>query len=599
MCLLKKGSVEDGARTRMIASIGLDFGTNSARAIVADCSNGEELGACVVPYPSGREGILLHPGDERVARQNPANYLYALEASVRGALREAAKREGFRPEFVIGIGVAATASSPIPVDAENVPLGLLPEWKNDLDAQCWLWKDHSGFEEAAEITRAAKEMRPEYLAWCGGAYSSEWFWAKIWHCANVAPRVFEAARSWVELCDYIPAVLAGVRDPAEIRRGICAAGHKALYGELWGGLPDKAFLAVLDPRLAKLRDRLFEQAFDDSEIAGRLSGEWAARLGLPVGIPLAIGKVDVHAGAVGCGVSEGTMVKVIGTSACDCLIVPKAHEARAIPGISGIVKGAILPGYFGIEAGQSAVGDIFKWWAETICGGDGTAHDELTAECANLRPGESGLLALDWNNGNRNILDDPLLSGVLIGQTLRTTRAEIYRALLEATAFGARTILERLRAYGVHPERIICAGGIAEKNPLLMQIYADVTGCELQVARSGQACALGAAIGGRVAGGNCGDGTPDGGRQISFEEAQKEMVRAPIHSYHPIPASRVIYERLYSLYLDLHDAFGGVRENVNVYNTMKSLQALRREVQDNAYGSVNGPQRDSAVSILS
>ena len=344
-------------------------------------------------------------------------------------------------------------------------------------------------------------MRPQYLAKIGGTYSSEWFWAKVWHCLKVAPEVFDAAYSWVELSDFVPAVLAGVKDPLAIKRGVCMAGHKAMYADDWGGLPDKEFLAALDPKLAELRDRLFDKAHDASTPAGALCPEWAAKLGLPAGIPIAIGEMDVHYGAIGCGVTEGTLVKVIGTSTCDCGVIAADKPVADIPGICGIVKGAILPGYFGVEAGQSAVGDIFKWWVEVVCQGDDALHGQLTAEAAALRPGQSGLLALDWNNGNRTILVDQRLSGLLLGQTLHTTRAEIYRALIEATAFGARAIIERLKEYGVPVERVVCSGGIAEKNPFLMQVYADVTGCEMLVSRSSQSCALGSAIGAAVVAG--------------------------------------------------------------------------------------------------
>jgi L-ribulokinase len=442
---------------------------------------------------------------------------------------------------------------------------MLADWKDNLDAQCWLWKDHTSHEEAVEITRMAALHRPHFIAKCGNAYSSEWFWSKIWHCLKTAPGVFEAAFSWVELADWIPALLCGVDDPLRIRRGVCMAGHKALYSDEWGGLPDEEFLAQLDPRLAALRGRLYEKAYDASAPAGTLCREWAARLGLPEGIPVAIGEMDVHYGAIGCGVREGTLVKVIGTSTCDCGVVSAEKVIADIPGICGIVKGAILPGFYGVEAGQSAVGDIFKWWVEGICDGDGSLHGELSREAAELRPGQSGLLALDWNNGNRTILVDPLLSGLLIGQTLYTTRAEIYRALIEATAFGARTIIERLCEYGVPIERVVCAGGIAEKNPLAMQILADVTGCTIQLSGSSQACALGSAVSAAVA----------GGAHSDFPSAQAAMTSLKNEAYQPIPANQKIYGELYPLYRDLHDAFGGVNRSLDLSQTMKRLIQIK------------------------
>ena len=489
----------------MFSTLGVDYGTNSVRALIVDCATGAELGGAVVDYPSGHQGVLLDKSDHHLARQNPADYLDGLEKSVVAALRQAAAQPGFSPSSIIGIGVDTTGSSPLPVDATNTPLALDPKWSKNLAAQCWLWKDHTSHQEAAEITRLAAIHRPNYIAKCGNTYSSEWFWSKIWRCLKVAPDVFAAAHSWVEFSDYIPSVLAGVKDPLKVVRGVCCAGHKALYCDEWDGLPDKEFLALLDPKLAALRDRLYARAHDATVPAGSLCAEWAAKLGLPVGIPIAIGEMDVHYGAIGSGIEEGVLVKAIGTSTCDCGVVSNKKSIADIPGICGIVNGAILPGFYGIEAGQSAVGDIFKWFVEVVCQGDSALHAQFSKEAGALRPGQSGLLALDWNNGNRTVLVDPLLTGLLLGQTLYTTPAEIYRALIEATAFGARAIIERIAEYGVPITRVVCCGGIAEKNSLLMQIYADVTGRAMQVAGSSQACALGAG-GGRHGAGGQGEG---------------------------------------------------------------------------------------------
>ncbi|MGA2052106.1 MAG: ribulokinase [Opitutales bacterium] len=538
----------------MAVTLGLDFGTNSVRALAVRCRDGREIGSCVVDYPGGHQGVLLDDHDVHLARQHPGDYLFGLERAIHGALAQAAQAElGFTPAQVIGLGVDSTGSSPLPVDATNTPLALDPRFQDHLAAQCWLWKDHTGHAEAARITAISREFRPQYVAKCGNTYSSEWWWSKIWRCLNVAPDVFDAAYSWVELADWVPSVLAGVRDPKAIMRGVCAAGHKALYAEDWGGLPDKEFLAKLNPKLADLRDRLYDKAYDASTPAGKLSPEWAQKLGLPAGIPIAIGEFDVHYGAIGCGVEEGVLVKVIGTSTCDCAVVSAQKTVADIPGICGIVKGAILPGFYGIEAGQSAVGDIFKWWVEVVCEGDAALHERLTAEAAKLRPGQSGLLALDWNNGNRTILVDQRLTGLLVGQTLRTTRAEIYRALIEATAFGARAILERLEEYGVPVTTVVCAGGIAEKNPLLMQIYADATGRDMRVARSAQACALGSAVAAAVMAG------PAAGGHADYPSAQKAMTGLKDVIYQPKRSARATYNKLYKLYLKLHDNFGGVR----------------------------------------
>ncbi|MFO1452344.1 MAG: ribulokinase [Opitutaceae bacterium] len=548
----------------MSYTLGIDYGTNSVRALVVRCADGAELGTCVIEYPSGHQGVLLDPRDHHLARQHPGDYLYGLEKSVKGALAAAKKTKGFSAAQVVGVGVDTTGSSPIPVDAGNVPLALHPKWAKNLHAQCWLWKDHTSHREAAEITRLAAEIRPQYIAKCGNTYSSEWFWSKITHCLRVAPAVFRAAHSWVELADWIPSVLAGVTDPLAIKRGVCCAGHKALYAEDWGGLPDKEFLSRIDPQLASLRDRLYEKAHDATESAGALCPVWAKKLGLPAGIPIAIGEMDVHYGAIGSGVAEGTLVKVIGTSTCDCGVVSAEKSVPDIPGICGIVKGAILPGFYGIEAGQSAVGDIFKWFVEGVLG-DPSLHAKLTAEASALKPGQSGLLALDWNNGNRTILVDQLLTGLLVGQTLYTTQAEIYRALIEGTAFGARAIIERIREYGVPINRVVCAGGIAEKNPLLMQIYADVTGCTMLVTGSSQACALGAALSAAV----LAKVHPD------FPTAQRRMTSLKKVAYKPRAAQRRVYDQLYSLYRKLYDSFGGVQRSADLSGLMKELLAIK------------------------
>jgi len=550
-------------------TIGVDYGTNSVRAVVIDCANGQEIGASVFNYPSGHQGILLDPADHNLARQNPADYVAGLEATVKGALATAAAHEGFSSDRVIGIGVDTTGSTPIPVNSECVPLGMTEAFKGNLNAQAWLWKDHTAADEANKITALGFEHRPNYLAKCGETYSSEWFWSKIWHCLNVDPAVFDAAASWIECADYVPAVLAGITDPAKVVRGVCAAGHKCLYCDEWGGLPDKEFLAMLDPKLADLRDKLFDKAYDAATPAGTLCDAWAAKLGLPAGIPIAVGAIDAHLGAVGAGVQPGVLVKIMGTSTCDCTVAPNTATLKDIPGICGIVDGSILPGHYGLEAGQSAVGDIFKWFVEVVCKGDGATHVALTEEAAKQKPGQSGLLALDWNNGNRCLLVDPKLTGLILGQTLYTTQADIYRALIEATAFGARAIIERYKEYGVPVDRIICCGGIAEKNAMLMQIYADITGCTMQVSASDQTCALGSALSAAVIAG------AEKGGYASFEEAQKAMTGVKDIQYTPNAANSAVYSELYALYMQVHDAFGGVSKSADLSGVMKALIAIK------------------------
>jgi L-ribulokinase len=551
-------------------TIGVDYGTNSVRAVVVDCADGRVVGTCVFEYPSGDHGVLLDPKQPHLARQNPADYIAGLSASVGGALAEADRHDGFSRERVIGIGVDTTGSTPLPVDATAQPLALDPRFKNNLAAHAWLWKDHTSAAEAAAITRAAQQYAPELLAPIGGTYSSEWWWSKIWHCLRVAPDVFDAAASWVELADFIPAVLAGVRNPRDIVRCVCAAGHKAMYSDAWGGLPPTSFLARLDSKLAELRDRLYEKAWPPDRPAGHLSSEWAAIFTMSPGIPIAMGGFDAHYGAVGSGVTTGTLVKIIGTSTCDCAIAPAADRVADIPGICGIVNGSIRPGYFGIEAGQSAVGDLLKWWVEVVCRGGEALHAELSGEAAQLAPGESGLVALDWNNGNRTVLVDPRLTGLIVGQTLHTSRAEIYRALIEATAYGARAIIERIREYGVTIDRVVCCGGIAEKNDLFMQIYADVLGQPMLVAGSPQTPALGAAVSAAVAAGDAAGGYDD------WTEAQSRMTALKDKRFDPRPDAHAVYDELYGIYRELHDAFGGVAgARADLGTLMKRLLTIK------------------------
>jgi L-ribulokinase len=551
-------------------TIGVDYGTGSVRALVVDCADGSELGTAVCDYPSGEGGVLLDPRDPHLARQNPADYVLGLERAVNGALAAAEAQPGFSRAAVIGIGVDTTGSTPIPVDRDNRPLALDPRWQRNLAAHAWLWKDHTGAEQAERITATAREHAPQYLAPIGGVYSSEWFWSKLWRCLEAAPDVFEAAWSWVELADYVPALLAGVTDPRKVARGVCAAGHKAMYAAAWGGLPSKDFLARLDPKLAALRDRLYDEAHTLDRPAGRLSAEWASRLRLPEGIPIAMGAFDAHLGAVGAGVREGTLVKIIGTSTCDCAVLPGRAAPPDVPGICGIVPGSILPGYHGIEAGQSAVGDLLHWWVDGVCEGDESLHARLSAEAARLRPGQSGLVALDWNNGNRTILVDPRLTGLVLGQTLHTTRAEVYRALIEATAFGARAIVERLGERGVVVDRVVCCGGIAEKNDVFMQIYAGVLGRPMLVAGSAQTPALGSALAAAVTAGEAAGG------HASFETAQDRMTRLAERRFAPEPDAVKAYDTLYGFYRELHDVFGGVPgARGDLASLMKRLLAFR------------------------
>ncbi len=557
-------------------AIGLDYGTNSARAILVNCADGRHVAAAVMEYPHGLTGVLLSQTDPHLARQHPADYVAAAETTIRQVLAGAARAvDGFQPDQVVGIGVDTTGSTPLPVDADGRPLAFDERFAENPNAMAWLWKDHTAIAEAEQITALAAEIRPEYLAKCGGTYSSEWFFAKILHCLRVDPAVFEAATTWVEIADWIPACLTGTEHPEKLTACVCAAGHKAMYNPDWGGYPDKEFLARLDARLGDLRDRLQDRARAIDTTVGTLTEDWARRTHLPAGIPVAAGAFDAHLGAVGAGIQPGTMVKVLGTSGCDMMVAPGHAPVPDIPGLCGIVKGSILPGCWGLEAGQAAVGDLYNWWVRAIQPGGTRAgsHEALTAGAEALAPGQSGLLALDWNNGNRTVLVDQRLTGLLLGQTLRTTPAEIYRALIEATAFGALTIIDRFEDYGLAVERIITCGGIAEKNPLVLQIYADVTGRTIKVSASAQTCALGAAMAGAVAAGAAAGG------HDSFAAAQQAMAGLKPETYAPDPQAHAVYQRLYTLWRQLHDGFGGVEPQGQIANVMKDLIAIAAEAR--------------------
>jgi L-ribulokinase len=556
-------------------ALGVDYGTNSVRTLIVNVANGREVASAVWNYTHGTQGVILSR-DPNLARQHPADYVTGAETTIKKALAVAKRTvRGFSPDQIIGIGVDTTGSTPLPVDRHGHPLAFDRRFAKHPAAMAWLWKDHTGVAEAGEITALARKLRPQYLAKCGGTYSSEWFFSKILHCLRTSPEVFDAAYLWVECSDWVPAMLTGTEPPDQLTVGICAAGHKAMFNDAWGGYPDAEFLSQLDPKLGALRSRLRSKAHTIDRAVGGLTLEWAARTGLPANLPVAVGAFDAHLGGVGSGIAPGTLVKIIGTSACDMMVVPVGDKLPDIPGLCGIVPGSILPGHYGLEAGQSAVGDIFNWFVNYIqpLGKKAGSHEALSAAAAKLAPGESGLLALDWNNGNRTVLVDQRLTGLLLGQTLYTTPAEIYRALIEATAFGALTIINRFVEYGVKVEQIVNCGGIAEKNPLVMQIYADVTGRPIKISRSGQTCALGAAIAGAVAAGK------SAGGYANYADAQKAMTGLKPRIFQPNATAHTVYKELYSLYRKLHDAFGTQQANDNLYPVMKELIEIRNRAR--------------------
>jgi len=552
-------------------TIGLDFGTNSVRALIVDVANGEEVGTSVWNYAHGESGVVTDTRYPDLARQHPMDYMTGTEIAIRNALSQAREYKDFSPDQVIGIGVDTTGSTPLPVDRNGIPLAFNKNFEDDPNVMAWLWKDHTAHVEAAQITEKAREMRPEYLAKCGGVYSSEWFWSKLLRCKRVAPDVFEAAYTWVEIADWIPAFLVGMEKPDMLIRGICPAGHKAMYHPSWGGYPDEIFWGNIDKDLVRIRRTLPDKTYSIAVSAGGLSPQWADRLGLLPGIQVAVGAFDAHLGGIGSGIRPGTLVKIIGTSTCDMMVAPLSEPLPDIPGLCGVVPESILPGSYGLEAGQSAVGDIFNWFVNEIQpGGSKTgSHDALTRRAEKLKPGESGLLSLDWHNGNRTILVDQRLTGMLVGMTLHTTPEEIYRALIESTAFGARVIMERFEAYGLKVDRIVNCGGISAKNPMVMQIYADVMARPLEIARSSQTCALGAAIAASVVAGSTHGGYDD------FDTAMDRMTGVLEQKFLPIPSHVRVYNRLYALYRQLHDIFGTIEYKDNAYPVMKKLLEIR------------------------
>ena len=540
--------------------LGLDFGTDSVRAVVVNAASGKEEANQVARYRRWQQGLYCDPARNRF-RQHPLDYIEGLEEAARGALAQLPKGAG---ERVLGIGIDTTGSTPCAVDRAGTPLALLPEFRENPNAMFILWKDHSAVQEAEEINRVSRSWGGvDFTKYEGGIYSSEWFFAKILKILREDAVVAASAFSWVEHCDWLPALLTGATDPLALKRSRCAAGHKAMWHPEWGGLPPEDFLVRLDPRLAGLRSRLYNDTFTSDVKAGGLCAEWARRLGLPEGAAVTVGAFDAHIGAVGGGIREGTLAKIMGTSTCDMIVAPAAALAgRQVAGICGQVDGSILPGLIGLEAGQSAFGDVYAWFVNLLywplefaeSSPPDPAQKEslrqdikdrilanLSEEAGRLAPGEAGLLALDWLNGRRTPDADQSLKGALAGLTLGSTAPRIFRALVEATAFGSRAILERFQREGVRAERVVALGGIAQKSPFVMQVTADVLNVPIQVVASEQACALGAAMFAAVA----------AGLYQGVTEAQERIGSGFSRTYTPDPQRARAYQGLYKRYLAL------------------------------------------------
>lgn len=518
--------------------VGLDFGSDSVRAVLFSAVDGEELAHAVVAYPRWATGAWCDPVAQRY-RQHPLDHLESMTEAVRGLFRD-------RPDTaasVVGIGVDTTGSSPLPLGHDGRALGLDPTFADDPDALCVLWKDHTAIAEAEEINRLCHSGEIEdYTRWVGGIYSSEWFWAKILHVTRASPKVAAATSTWVELCDWVPAVLSGVTDPAAIVRGRCAAGHKALWHPSWGGVPGREFLEKLDERLLALPYPLFTDPVAADALAGRLSGEWAERLGLPRAIAVAVGAFDCHMGAVGAGIEPYDLARVMGTSTCDILIAPPDEVGNIlVDGICGQVPDSVLPGHIGFEAGQSSFGDVFAWFKRLLTWGDeGSERADrllpaLEEAARRLPPGGTGEIALDWFNGRRTPDADQRLKAALAGLHLGSSAPAVYRALVEAVAFGTRAIVDRFEERGVAVKRIVALGGIPQKSPLVVQTCADVLDRPISVVRSAECCARGAAVFAATA----------AGVHPSAEAAKQAMKSDILTEYRPDPAAAAAYRRLW------------------------------------------------------
>ena len=507
--------------------IGLDFGSDSVRAVLVS-SSGEELASCVHLYTRWNQGLY---SDNAISqfRQHPLDYLEGMTNTIRGVLK------GIDPARIAGIGIDTTGSTICAVNRDGIPLALLPEFAENPEAMFYLWKDHTSIQECTEINKLAKEWHTDYTKYEGGVYSPEWFWAKYLHLLRTDESVRNACWSVVEHCDWIPSILAN----APIKNSRCAAGHKAMWHEDWGGLPPEDFLTTLDPLLKGRRERLYTETFTPDIPVGTLCPEWAEKFGLPTDVVIASGGFDAHTGAVGAGVQPGVLVKVIGTSTCDIMAAPSVDHC--IRGICGQVEGSVIPGFMGVEAGQGAFGDAYAWFRRFISYGGEVSLPQLEADAAALPI--SGTLTVDWMNGRRTPYANPYLTGAIFGINLGTTAPMVYRSLVEATIFGSRRIADRFREEGVTVESIIAIGGISKKSKFVMQTFADVLQIPIKVAKTEQACALGAAMFASVA----------AGIHKDVLTAIREMNSGFDAEYFPIPENSAAYEKKYQQYCDYCD----------------------------------------------
>jgi L-ribulokinase len=539
-------------------TIGIDYGTDSVRSLIVNVATGEEVASVVFEYPRWKKGLYCDPVKNQF-RQHPADYLEGLEYTVKEALKQAPEGTARK---VVGISVDTTGSTPVAVDEKGTPLSLTPGFGENPNAMFVLWKDHTAVREADEINKLASNWDIDFTKFEGGVYSSEWFWAKLLHVIREDAGVFRAAYSWVEHCDWIPGLLTGNTTPKTIKRSRCAAGHKAMWHEAFNGLPSDAFLSALDPMLKGLRERLFKETYTCDVAAGKLTPEWAKKLGLPTSVVVGVGAFDAHLGALGAEIQPYYLSKVMGTSTCDMLVAPLEEVGdKLVRGICGQVDGSIIPGMMGLEAGQSAFGDIYAWfrklleWPLENILAKSSLIDEatknsliaetrdkiialLSEEAARIPLEETGIVALDWMNGRRTPDANQNLKGAIMGLTLGSDAPRIFRALVEATAFGSKAINDRFNEEGVRIDGVIALGGVAKKSPFVMQIVADVLNMPIKVARSEQACALGSAMAAAVA----------AGVYATTSEAQQKMGGGIEKEYYPIPENVEKYKVLYEKY---------------------------------------------------
>lgn len=542
--------------------IGVDYGSDSVRSVLVNTSNGEEISSSVFNYPRWQKGLYCNPSSNQF-RQHPLDYIEGLTLTIRECLEQA--KAIVRPQDVKAIAVDTTGSTPVAVNEQGIPLALLPEFRENPNAMFVLWKDHTSVKEAAQINAHSTKFETNYLSYCGGIYSSEWFWAKLLHVLRADEKVRSSCYSWVEHCDWIPFLLTGATHISEMKRGRCSAGHKALWAEEFGGLPPNEFFNTLDPLLNGFTQRLFTETFTSDQAAGYLSQEWADRLGLSTDVVIGVGAFDAHMGAVGGQIEPYYLSKVMGTSTCDILVAPTEDlHGKLVKGICGQVDGSVIPGMVGLEAGQSAFGDTYAWFKNMVSwplknllqhsalidAATATALEEEIAEkiipelsrLAALLPKESDHeLAIDWFNGRRTPDANQELKGALLNLDLGSDAPRLFRALAEATCFGAKNIVNRFVEQGIPVKGLIGIGGVAKKSPFVMQMMADVLNMPIRIHQFKHTCALGAAMFAAVV------------AEIypTVEEAMVGMGRGFDAEYHPIAENAEYYAKRYPQYLSL------------------------------------------------